>query len=81
MKKTFFTLASLLISQGNTFAQRNLTEIPSTDPAVEMASFKLADGMEINLFAAEPMVQKPIQMAWDAKGRLWVASSAIKFSF
>jgi putative heme-binding domain-containing protein len=77
MKKTFFTLASLLISQGNTFAQRNLTEIPSTDPAVEMASFKLADGMEINLFAAEPMVQKPIQMAWDAKGRLWVASSAI----
>jgi len=58
-------------------AQNNLTQIPSTDPAEELASFKIDDGMEVNLFASEPMVSKPIQMAWDAKGRLWVASSAI----
>jgi putative heme-binding domain-containing protein len=59
------------------FAQRNLKEIPSTDPAVEQATFQLAPGLEVNLFASEPMIHKPIQMAWDEKGRLWVASSAI----
>jgi putative heme-binding domain-containing protein len=58
-------------------AQRNLREIPSTDPAEEQKTFRMADGLEINLFASEPMVRKPIQMAWDARGRLWVASSAI----
>ena len=58
-------------------AQRDLKEIPSVDPAVELASFQLAPGLEANLFAGEPMIHKPIQMAWDEKGRLWVASSAI----
>ncbi len=58
-------------------AQRDLKEIPSTDPAVELASFQLAPGLEANLFAGEPMIHKPIQMAWDERGRLWVASSAI----
>jgi putative heme-binding domain-containing protein len=58
-------------------AQNNPTQVPLLDPAEELASFKVADGMEVNLFASEPMVAKPIQMAWDAMGRLWVASSAI----
>ena len=58
-------------------AQRNLREIPSTDPAEEQKTFRLPEGLEVNLFASEPMVRKPIQMAWDARGRLWVASSAI----
>ncbi|MFM2220822.1 MAG: hypothetical protein RLZZ553_570 [Verrucomicrobiota bacterium] len=58
-------------------AQRNLREIPSTDPLEEKKTFRLAEGLEVNLFAGEPMVRKPIQMAWDARGRLWVASSAI----
>lgn len=58
-------------------AQRNLREIPSTDPEEEQKTFRLPEGLEVNLFACEPMVRKPIQMAWDARGRLWVASSAI----
>jgi putative membrane-bound dehydrogenase-like protein len=29
----------------------------------------------VTLFAAEPLVAKPIQMNWDADGRLWVVSS------
>ncbi|MFM2170060.1 MAG: hypothetical protein RI957_289 [Verrucomicrobiota bacterium] len=57
--------------------QRNLREIPPTDPTEEQKTFRLAEGLEVNLFATEPMVRKPIQMAWDARGRLWVASSAI----
>ncbi len=33
-------------------------------------------GLQVNLFASEkqfPELSKPVQMAWDAKGRLWVA--------
>ena len=46
------------------------------DPAVEQASFKVAPGFEVNLFASEKDgVVKPIQMRWDARGRLWVIGS------
>src|SRR5438270_9964042 len=47
----------------------------SPDPELERESFKLEDGWEVNLFAADPMIQKPIQMTWDAQGRLWCATS------
>ncbi|QJW92716.1 PVC-type heme-binding CxxCH protein [Frigoriglobus tundricola] len=36
----------------------------------------LGKGLKVNLFASEeqwPELAKPVQMAWDAKGRLWVA--------
>ncbi len=39
------------------------------------ASFKVADGFKISVFAAEPDVRNPIAMTWDAKGRLWVAEN------
>ena len=48
---------------------------PDPDVKRELESFKIADGFEVTLFAAEPMVVKPIQMNWDADGRLWVVSS------
>ena len=58
-------------------AQRNLKEIPSPDPAVELASFVVADGLEVNLYASDPQLAKPIQMNFDAQGRLWIASSEV----
>lgn len=45
------------------------------DPELELESFRVADGFEVTLFAAEPMVVKPIQMNWDPDGRLWVVTS------
>lgn len=44
-------------------------------PMTELRSFEVAEGFEVTLFASEPMVAKPIQMNWDAEGRLWVISS------
>ncbi len=41
----------------------------------ELEAFRIAEGFEISLFASDPMVAKPIQMNWDADGRLWVVSS------
>ena len=32
-------------------------------------------GFEVQLVASEPDIQKPMQMAFDAKGRLWVTTS------
>ena len=55
------------------------TEVPkdAPDPEIERKSFKVADGFEVNLWAADPVLAKPIQMNWDSAGRLWVASSSM----
>jgi putative heme-binding domain-containing protein len=58
-------------------AQRDLKTIPDPDPEIERKSFQVADGFEVNLFAADPVLAKPIQINFDAKGRLWVASSEV----
>src|SRR5258708_4136140 len=55
-------------------AQRD-AKIPNPDPEIERKSFKVADGFEVNLFAADPLLAKPLHMNFDAAGRLWVASS------
>ena len=42
----------------------------------ESKTMTVAKNMKVNLFADEkmfPELQKPVQMAWDTKGRLWVA--------
>lgn len=52
--------------------------IASTDPlSPEEAreKFILPPGFEIQLVAAEPDIQKPININFDAKGRLWVSST------
>ncbi|MEO0416274.1 MAG: PVC-type heme-binding CxxCH protein, partial [Verrucomicrobiota bacterium] len=59
------------------FGQNGLTDIPSTDPAVQQATFKLFEGAEINLFATDPQIKKPVHMNWDSQGRLWVVSSPL----
>jgi putative membrane-bound dehydrogenase-like protein len=46
------------------------------DPAESMKHFHLPEGFEIQLYAADPDIKgKPISMAWDARGRLWVAET------
>lgn len=44
-------------------------------PAEEHAVLKVAEGFEIQLFASEPQINKPINLAYDSKGRLWVSST------
>ena len=46
---------------------------PSAAEAV--AKIKLPPGFKATVFAAEPDVQNPIALAWDARGRLWVAEN------
>ncbi len=46
-------------------------------PEAQQQTFKMAEDLEISLFAAEPLVENPIHMNFDSRGRLWVASSPI----
>ena len=45
---------------------------PERSPAEELSSFQLSDGLQIQLVAAEPMVQDPVVIMFDPDGRLWV---------
>ncbi len=44
-------------------------------PEQQQRTFHLPPGFEIQLFAAEPDIQKPMNLAIDAAGRLWVSGS------
>src|SRR5438105_3994193 len=44
-------------------------------PEEERKGFHLPPGFDIQLVAAEPFVRKPINMNFDARGRLWVTES------
>ena len=48
---------------------------PARTPEEERLGFKLPPGFEITLYASEPDIGKPINIAFDAKGRLWVTQS------
>ena len=39
------------------------------------AAFRVPEGFRVSVFASEPDVRNPIAMAWDARGRLWVAEN------
>src|SRR5947207_7586451 len=69
-------VAALLTSSATAFAQRD-AKVPNPDPELERKALLVADGFEVNLFAADPLLAKPIQMNFDAAGRLWVASSEV----
>jgi putative membrane-bound dehydrogenase-like protein len=44
-------------------------------PAESMKHMHLPEGFEVQLYAAEPDIARPIAMVWDARGRLWIAES------
>ena len=46
--------------------------IPTAESIKHMA---VPDGLEPRLFASEPDIAKPIALAWDHKGRLWIAET------
>ncbi len=74
--RNLILLALALKLTSGLYSQRNLKDIPDPDPEIERASFQVHEDFEVNLFAADPAIAKPIQMNWDRYGRLWIASSS-----
>ena len=78
LRRTFLAVtlitASALAQKADPFAEGVRTTEP-LEPAEQRAKFKLPPGFEIQLVAAEPDLRKPMNMAFDATGRLWVSES------
>jgi putative membrane-bound dehydrogenase-like protein len=78
MKKTLLLLLISLKLSASEFPTPYNSEpdksepMPATEAAAKM---KLPPGFKATVFAAEPDVQNPIAMAWDSRGRLWVAEN------
>ena len=45
---------------------------PVLSPQESLSAFSIAPGFEVELVAAEPLVEEPVAMAWDEYGRLYV---------
>ena len=69
-------LTTHLLAQGKELTG---TYLPSTNecPSPEQARKKMTvpEGYEVRCFAHEPMVQNPVAMTWDHRGRLWVVEA------
>src|SRR6478736_5516694 len=67
------SVASLALA-ADPFAEGVRATEPQT-PEQQRAAFKVPEGFEMQLVAAEPELRKPMNMAFDATGRLWVTES------
>lgn len=56
-------------------AQDLVAKTDALSPADELKKFKLPEGFAAQLVVSEPDIQKPMQLAFDAKNRLWVTTS------
>src|SRR5438128_7690172 len=53
----------------------NVSSFPPRTPAEERRALHLPPGFEIQLVAAEPEIHKPLNLAFDDRGRLWVTDT------
>lgn len=72
----FLLFATTCLSQAKELTG---TYLPTTNecPSPEEARKKMTvpEGYEVRCFAHEPMVQNPVAMTWDHRGRLWVVEA------
>ena len=59
---------------GDPFAE-NIRTTPPLSPQDELKSFHIPPGFEIQLVASEPDIAKPLNMAFDSPGRLWITQT------
>ncbi len=52
---------------------KNFSESPVISPEQSLKLLKTEEGFEISFVASEPVVQTPVAMLFDRKGRIWVA--------
>lgn len=77
--KPHVSLLALLLTLSLHAAEDELARgVRTTDPLTpteQRTKFSLPPGFEIQLVAAEPDINKPMNLAFDAAGRLWVTTS------
>lgn len=79
-KKTIrtYAAAALLSASAHAAVPDFAAGVRTTEPLPpeeQIKAFKVPEGFEMQLVAAEPDLRKPMNMAFDAKGRLWITES------
>jgi putative heme-binding domain-containing protein len=69
-----FLAVSLIVRSEDEFA-RDIRTTPPLSPAEERAKLHPLKDFEVQLVACEPDINKPMNMEFDALGRLWVTTS------
>lgn len=69
------SIAAMLCAQAADPFAENVRTTEPLSPEEQLKTFKVPEGFEMQLVAAEPDLRKPMNMAFDAKGRLWVSES------
>src|SRR5213080_2761395 len=73
MRKLPLTLAiSLTFTTAALAGPYDPAPTPHLAPEEAVKKFRVPEGFEVRLFAAEPDVVNPVAMTWDERGRLWV---------
>ena len=77
--RSVFGLLLAILVTSSVFAQDPFAAgVRPTDPlspADEQKALQVPDGFEIQLVAAEPDIFKPMNMAFDERGRMWITDS------
>lgn len=75
----FLLFLMILLAAGSVHGADPFAEgVRKTDPLTpqeQQRSFRLPDGFDIQLVAHEPDINKPMNMTFDDRGRLWVTTS------
>ena len=78
MRRSFVRAAGLCVAlcmSRGLWASPPVAPTDALTPEQEQAKFKLPPGFEIQLVASEPEIHKPMNIAFDARGRLWVTDT------
>jgi putative heme-binding domain-containing protein len=69
------SIVAILFALAAPTRAQHIAATDALSPSDERKAFTVPKGFEVQLVAAEPDIGKPIQIAFDARGRLWVTTS------
>src|SRR5258706_7788179 len=55
--------------------EENIRKTEPLTPQEEQKAFHLPEGFQIQLIASEPQIHKPLDLAFDSRGRLWMTQT------
>lgn len=71
-KNRVWIIAACLLAASCSRKQANIDQPPKT-PQESLAAIQLSEDFQVDLFATEPHVVDPVDMAWDENGKIYVA--------
>lgn len=70
-RKYLLTLAVVILLSWNCTPVKEEDELPVLSPEESLTHFQIDKGLVVHIVAAEPFVQAPVAIQFDARGRIW----------